>query len=93
MARPVTRNKTKAMRDGIEPGSLDDLARELWYAILTASELLEDDDKAIRLKAVHAVQQAAGQYRSLWETMELSGRVAALEIELGLAKSRGAAAR
>lgn len=67
------------------PGSLEDLRRELWHAVLTASKLLDEDDDTVRLKAVHAMTQAAGQYRALYETMDLQERVAALEQQLAVA--------
>jgi len=85
LARPATRPSTVSRKRRAPPGSLEDLRRELWHAVLTASELLDGDDEATRLKAVHAMTQAAGQYRALYETMELQERVAALEQRLGAA--------
>lgn len=62
-----------------KPGDLSALKRELWAAIVTATDLLDDDDREIRLRAVHATSQAAGAYRALYETADLEGRIAALE--------------
>ena len=79
MARPATRPSTKAKKQRAPAGSLEDLRRELWYAILTASQMLDSEDNPTKLKAVHALTQAAGQYRALFETMELQERIEALE--------------
>lgn len=53
--------------------------------MLIASQLLDQGDYATRLKAVHAMTQAAGQYRALYETMDLQERVTPLEQRLGAA--------
>jgi hypothetical protein len=46
---------------------------------MTAGDLLDDDDAQMRLKAVHAVAQAAAAYRALAEVVDLEGRIEALE--------------
>ena len=62
-----------------KPGSLDALKREVWHAIMTASDLLDADDPLVRLKATHAVGQAAGVFKNIYETADLEARLVALE--------------
>jgi hypothetical protein len=63
----------------------NDLARAastLRKALKTASDLLEDPDPQLRLRAVHAVAQAATALAKIAEVRELEERVAALEARL-----------
>jgi hypothetical protein len=63
----------------------NDLARAasaLRKALKAAADLLDDQDPQLRLRAVHAVAQAAGALVKLVETRELSERVEALEARL-----------
>jgi hypothetical protein len=46
---------------------------------MVGGDLLDDDDAQMRLKAVHAVAQAAAAYRALVEATDLEARVEALE--------------
>ncbi len=62
-----------------KPGDLTALKRELWYAVVTAADLLDSADAQLRLKACHAVSQSAGSYRALCETLDLEQRLADLE--------------
>ncbi len=66
-----------------KPGNLPALQRKLWGAILHAEEVLEqacqDGEPELRLKAVHALSQCAGQYAKLLEVGEIEARLAALE--------------
>jgi hypothetical protein len=60
----------------------------LWTALCEAEGvLLEADDPDQRLRAVHAVSQASGQYTKLLEVGEMYARLEALEQTLA---SRGA---
>jgi hypothetical protein len=50
-------------------------------ALQTAESLLQDEDTAVRLRAVHAISQAAATYARLYEVGELESRLEALEQE------------
>ena len=63
----------------VRAGNLDALKRKLWRAILTSEKLLDSKDSQVRLKAVHATSQAAGVYRSIYETETLEQRLTELE--------------
>lgn len=65
-----------------KPGDLEALKRELWAAVTTAADLLDDDDALIRLKAVHAVSQSAASYRAVLSDADLEERLSALEHRL-----------
>ena len=62
-----------------KPGSMDALRRELWAAVMAAGDLLDDDDPATRLRAVHAVSQSAAAYQRVYESSDLEARLEALE--------------
>lgn len=66
-----------------KPGTLHDVKRQVWHAIMTASDLLDADDPLVRLKAVHAVGQASGVFKSVYETADLEARLEALERRVG----------
>ncbi len=70
----------------VRAGNLDALKRKLWRALLTSETLLDSTDAQVRLRAVHATSQAAGVYRSIYETADLEARIAELEKQ---AKIRG----
>ncbi len=72
-ARPKRRPRRR------NAGSLTALQKELWHAVMVGGDLLDDDDPQMRLKAVHAVAQAAAAYRALVEATDLEARVEALE--------------
>ncbi len=63
----------------VRAGNLDALKRKLWRALLTSENLLDSSDPQVRLRAVHATSQAAGVYRSIYETADLEARVQELE--------------
>lgn len=63
----------------VRAGNLDALKRKLWRALLTSETLLDSEDPVVKLKAVHATSQAAGVYRSIYETADLEQRIIALE--------------
>lgn len=70
----------------VRAGNLDALKRKLWRALLTSETLLDSTDPQVRLRAVHATSQAAGVYRSIYETADLEARITELEKQ---AKMRG----
>lgn len=63
----------------VRPGDLDALRRKLWRAILAAEALLESESAETRLRAIHAISQAAASYRSIYADEVLEQRIAALE--------------
>ena len=66
-----------------KPGDLQAVQRLLWTALLEAeSVLLDAEDSDQRLRAVHAVSQASGQYVKLLEVGEFEARLAELETRL-----------
>lgn len=60
-------------------GTLEHARALLWQALERAAELLEEEDPALSLKAVHALSQGASSYAKLVEAGELEARIAALE--------------
>lgn len=74
-------DKKRRPRRG-KAGDLEGLKRHLWGAVLTASELLDEPDSGTRLKACHALSQAAASYRSIYETADLETRLATLEARI-----------
>jgi len=69
----------------------NDLARAasaLRKALKTASDLLEAPDPQLRLRAVHAVAQAATALAKIAEVKELEARLEALEEALGVGKPK-----
>ncbi len=65
-------------------GTIADMQRELWRAILCAKDVLLDasNDPATTLKAVHAITSASTAYAKLVEVGELEARLAELEKSL-----------
>ena len=70
----------------VRAGNLEQLKRRLWRAVLTSEALLDSNDPQIKLKAVHATSQAAGVYRSIYETADLEARIAELERQAEMRK-------
>jgi hypothetical protein len=61
-------------------GGLPQLTAILWKALLEAESVLQAaEEPALRLRAVHALSQCAGQYAKLLEIGELEARIQALE--------------
>lgn len=62
-------------------GSPDDLRTVVWEAISAAVALVRDQDVTadVRLRAVHAITQAAGAYTKLVELTEFDARLRAVE--------------
>ena len=65
-------------------GTIADMQRELWRAILCAKDVLLDasNDPATTLKAVHAITSASTAYAKLVEVGELEARLSELEKSL-----------
>lgn len=62
------------------PVDLTRVANALNKALDTSEELLADEDKAIRLKAVHALGQTTTALLRVLEVGEMEARLAELEI-------------
>lgn len=73
-ARQVRRKKKRG-----KPGTLEDARALLWRALSRAGDLLEEEDPALSLKAIHAISQGAAAYARIVEVGELEARIAALE--------------
>jgi hypothetical protein len=81
-ADPLKARMAKKKRQ--RTGTLPDLQRKLWLALLHAEDILEHAGAPeVRLRAVHAVSQCAGQYAKLLEIGELEARLTALEQRIG----------
>ena len=68
-----------------KPGNLHDLLAMLWRALIEAQGVLaraSDEEAELKLKAVHAISQAGGQYAKLLEIGELEARLTALEQQI-----------
>ena len=80
MANPSPHAARLAKKRARKPGQLPQLLRLLWQALLEAQAILDEAAEAeLRLRAIHAISQAAGQYAKLLEIGELEARIAALE--------------
>jgi hypothetical protein len=60
-------------------GSIPELRERVWKAVKAAEGLLSHDDPSVRLRAVHAITQAAASYVRVAEAVELDARVERLE--------------
>ncbi len=79
---PVAARQTKRANRISAAGSIDDLRVRLWESVEAASDALEDADVNVRLRACHAMTQAAGAYAKLVEACEFEARLAAVERQL-----------
>ncbi len=82
MANPNPHAARLAKKRARKHGDLPQLLRMLWRALLEAQAVLEratEDEAELKLRAVHALSQASGQYVKLLEIGELESRLAALE--------------
>lgn len=79
MANPNPSKARAAKRQKAKAGNLRDVTGLLWDALLTARDLLDDEDSGTRLKAVHALSQTASSYARVYEVGELEARIEALE--------------
>jgi hypothetical protein len=63
-----------------KPGDIAAVQRLLWRALLEAEEVLnEAEEPELKLRAIHAISQASGQYSRIIEVGELEARLTALE--------------
>ncbi len=77
-ADPMKARMAKKKRQ--RTGDLPALRRKLWVALLHVEDVLEQSQEPeLRLKAIHAFSQCAGQYAKLIEVGELEARLVALE--------------
>ena len=67
-----------------KPGTVQDLVKVLWSAIMDAQQVLDEcaGDHEQTLKAVHCISQCAGQYAKLLEVGEWEARLTQVEAEL-----------
>lgn len=70
-------------------GTLEDARALLWRALTRGGELLEEEDPALSLKAVHAVSQGVTAYARVVEVGELEARIAAIEALRGSGEDPG----
>ena len=74
-------------------GTLADMRKELWRAVLCAKDVMLDasEDPATTLKAVHAITSAATAYAKLVEVDELEARITEIEQQQARTKTNGRA--
>lgn len=72
-------NSKKPTKRGTRPGSIRQVRLRLWWAIQEASNLLDDDDKDTRMRAISALSTASGVYAKLTEASDLENRIKELE--------------
>lgn len=82
-SNPVQARMGKRRKRRSKPGTLEDARALLWRALTRAGELLEEEDPALSLKAIHAISQGAAAYARIVEVGELEARIAALEGQPG----------
>jgi len=63
-------------------GDVDRLREKLWKALERAEGLMDNDDTAVVLRAIHALAQATGPYLKAVEVGELEARLRAIEEKL-----------
>lgn len=80
---PQTLKARMAKKKRQRTGDLKALQRKVWTALLHAEDVLEDAaEPELRLKAIHALSQCAGQYAKLLEVGELEARLSELEVKV-----------
>ena len=81
MPNPNPHHARAAKRKSRLPGDIADVQRVVWDAVVAASDIVADPgaDTLVRLRAVHAVTQAAGAYLRVVEASEFEARLSALE--------------
>lgn len=81
MPNPNPHKARQAKKAKQRAGTIQDVQEKVWTAILTAEQVLtkEGADDTLRLRAVHAITQAAASYVKITETGELEARLAELE--------------
>ena len=82
-SNPYQARAAKRSKAAQRTGSPEDLQMAVWDAISVAVEIVRNPnaDAATRLRAVHAVTQAAGAYTKVYEAVELDARLRAVEDE------------
>ncbi|GAA5501591.1 hypothetical protein Dxin01_01327 [Deinococcus xinjiangensis] len=58
------------------------LNKKIWLAVLCAADLLDHHDPAVRMKAIHALSAASGQYLKGLEVGDIQKRIEAIEAAL-----------
>ena len=76
---PTEARQAKRQKRRGQPGTLEDARALLWKAFQRAGVILDNEDDALSLKAIHAVSQGAAAYARIIEVGELEARLAALE--------------
>ncbi len=80
-ANPLQARMAKKKRQ--RTGDLPALQRKVWTALLHAEDVLEEAaESELRLKAIHALSQCAGQYAKLLEIGEIEARLQSLEAKV-----------
>jgi hypothetical protein len=80
---PQTIQARMAKKKRQRTGDLKALQRKVWVALMYAEDVLEEaTETELRLKAIHALSQCAGQYAKLLEVGELEARLTELEVKV-----------
>jgi hypothetical protein len=85
MPNPSPYKARMARKQLRKAGDLRALQHMLWHALIEAQAVLDqagEDEPDLKLKAVHALSQAGGQYVRLLEMGEFEARLAAIEATL-----------
>jgi hypothetical protein len=78
--RPEQQKLTTKRRLTRSKGTLKDLTRILWFAVLEVRQVLEQESEPLlKLKAAHALATVAGSYTRTLEASDLEARITALE--------------
>ena len=83
------RMERKAKRSA---GDITQLREKLWKALERAEGLMDSDDAAVVLRAIHALAQATGPYLKAVEVGELEARLRAIEERMNSKKGSHEAA-
>ncbi|WP_019586897.1 hypothetical protein [Deinococcus apachensis] len=86
---PKEARQAKRRKRRMKSGTLEDARALLWRALTRAGDLLEEEDAALSLKAIHAISQGAAAYARIVEVGELEARIAALEGQHGEEEGSG----
>jgi hypothetical protein len=83
-AREHAKKTPPQRRRRATPGTLDDLARELWHATRTIGAVLDDPDltPSEACRVANSLAALANSYRGVYETAALEARVVELERHL-----------
>lgn len=87
-SNPYKARAAKRQKKIQRAGGIDDLRDKVWEALEAASDIVSDItmEAALRLRAVHAVTQAATSYTKVLDATEFEARLQALEEEVGADK-------